>query len=199
MTFEYTAENHDWDLTLRAAWNLLMSGQAAQRMKSLERQEEQVFSFFTGSMMLSFCTIESFTNSIAFSMDGDTKFKSFDYEAYRKMGRFWNKLKGVCDMLDCEIDKSKGIFQSIATMQNWRNSLAHTSAYEIETTVIKDTKKESKKLHKPFESKEYGKFVNVENAKIFYSTAYDYIDLIKKKSGLDSRTKCTYKGLSDEV
>jgi len=57
MPFEYYAENHDWDLTLRALWNLLMSGQAARN------NPEQQFSFYTGSMLLSFCAVESYMNS----------------------------------------------------------------------------------------------------------------------------------------
>jgi hypothetical protein len=60
MPFEYYAENHDWDLTLRASWNLLMSAQAVQRAKNIERKSEQGFSFLTGAMLLSFCAIESY-------------------------------------------------------------------------------------------------------------------------------------------
>ncbi len=80
MAYEYSAENHDWDLTLRASWNLLMSGQAADQMANLERKNEQVFSFFTGSMLLAFCAIESFTSSVAFSMPDHDSFKNFDYD-----------------------------------------------------------------------------------------------------------------------
>ena len=54
----YTAENHDWDLTLRAAHELLMLGQMIRRMPDTTRASKQ-FSCWTGSMLLSFCAIES--------------------------------------------------------------------------------------------------------------------------------------------
>jgi hypothetical protein len=195
MSFEYSAENHDWDLTLRAAWNLLMSGQAVKAGPDFERKNEQEFSFLTGSMLLSFCAIESFTSSIAFSISENEKFETFDYEEYRKTARFWDKIEKVCKALGSDVDKSQGLFQSIKKMQIWRNALAHSSPYENEKTIIQDTQKEPKKLHKPFQDDEYAKAVNVESAKQFYSTAFDYIDLIKKKSGLDPRATCSYKAL----
>lgn len=54
MTFEYYAENHDWDLTLRASGNLFMQGQAANNNSQLQ------FSCLTGAMLLSFSAIESY-------------------------------------------------------------------------------------------------------------------------------------------
>lgn len=78
-------------------------------------------------------------------------------------------------------------------MQIWRNALSHASPYEIEKTEIQDTVKDSPKLHVPFHDKEYARSVNVNDAKKFYSTAFDYIDLVKKASGIEPRASCTYK------
>jgi hypothetical protein len=193
MPYEYAAENHDWDLTLRASWNLLMSGQAASQVTTLEKRTEQVFSFFTGSMLLAFCAIESFTTSVAFSMSSDHKFKGFDFDGYKKTRRFWEKLEMVCTVLDQPIDKSRGLFQTLNEMQIWRNALTHFSPYEIEATEIQDTVREPPKLHTPFRNKEYTQSVTVKNAKKFYSTACEYIDLIKNASGIDPRARCSYR------
>lgn len=186
MPYEYYAENHDWDYTLMAAWNLVMAGQAASKDKKLE------FSSFTGSMVLSFCAIESFMNSVAFSMPSNERYKDFDYKAYRKLNSFWDKLKKICNALDIAIDQSTGVFKVIEEMRIWRNSLVHFSPYSIETTEIQDTQ-DSRELHTEFRYKEYTKSVSTENAKTFYSRAYDFIDLVQKKSGLNPRAMCSYK------
>ena len=169
-----------------AAWNLVMAGQAASKDKKLE------FSCFTGSMVLSFCAIESFVNSIAFSMPSSEKYKDFDYKKYRKLNAFWDKLKMVCAALGIEIDQSTGVFKTIEEMRMWRNSLVHFSPYSIETTEIQ-TPTESTELHSEFHDKEYVRSVAVEPAKAFYSCAFDLIELIKKASGLDPRAMCSYK------
>lgn len=197
MQYEYSAENHDWDLTLRAAWNLGNSTLAAQASNKDMNNSEQIFSYATGSMLLSFCAIESFTNSIAFLMDGEDRFKHFSYEDYRKSRWFWSKVESVCSALDYKIDKSAGLFDRLTKMQNWRNSLVHSSSYEIEETLISDTKKDTQKLHMPFWNKEYARIVNAENTKLYYETACEYIALIKSLSGLNPQARCTYKGVAD--
>ncbi|MBI1273023.1 MAG: hypothetical protein GC131_02925 [Alphaproteobacteria bacterium] len=193
MAYEYSAENHNWDLTLRASWNLLMSGQAASKGPNLEKKNEQVFSFFTGSMLLAFCAIENFTSSVAFSMPDHDRFRAFDYEGYKRIIRFWDKIEKVCAALNQPVDKSQGLFQIIKEMQIWRNALSHTSSYEIESTEIQDTVKDSSMLHVPFHNKEYARSVNVGNAKKFYCAAYNYIDMVKNASGIEPRASCTYK------
>lgn len=186
MPYEYYAENHDWDYTLMAAWNLLMAGQAASKDKKLE------FSCFTGSMMLSFCAIESFINSIAFSMSSSEKYKDFNYSSYRKLNTFWDKLKTIRAALEIEIDQSTGIFKTIEEMRTWRNSLVHSVPYCIETTEIQ-VPSESTELHTEFRDKEYTRSVTVGSAKAFYGCAFDLIELIKKTSRLDPRAMCSYK------
>lgn len=189
----YSAENHDWDLTLRAAWSLLMSGQATKYLPTPGPQTEKEFSCFTGSMLLSFCSIESFSASIAFSMPREERFKDFQFELFRKIPRFWEKIELICEALNYSIDKSQGLFQIIKQMQDWRNLVTHASPYEIKQTEIANTTTESLKLHTPFHNKEYTRKVNLENAKRFYLAACDYVDLITKLSGIDPRASATYQ------
>jgi len=44
MPFEYSAENHDWDNTLMASWNLLMQGQAAGEIGNFLQIEKSTLS-----------------------------------------------------------------------------------------------------------------------------------------------------------
>ncbi len=167
MSFEYSAENHDWDLTLTASRNLLMFGQAVIGMSENKRKKEQELSLLTGSMLLAFCSIESFITSIAFSMSHNEKYKDFNYAEYKELQRFWDKLEKVCSTLGFQIDKSQGMFQMIRNMQLWRNALCHASPYEIEKKIIIDTPNEPHRIHKPFYNKEYVKLVTLIQPKIF--------------------------------
>jgi hypothetical protein len=128
---EYFAENHDWDLTLRAAWSLLMLGQTQHNWREPISAREKEFSCLTGSMLLSFCAIESFSASIAFSMPREARFKNFDYDQYRKSSRFWTKIELIFGAIPYAVDKSRGLFQMVGQMQEWRNLVTHSSPYEI--------------------------------------------------------------------
>lgn len=185
MPFEYYAENYDWDLTLRTSWNLLMLGQEAMK------NPEQQFSCYTGSMLLSFCAVESYMNSIAFAMSRDGKYKEFSYSEYNELIRFWERLEELCQKLEIAINKSSGTFQVIEQMRGWRNSLVHSTPYSIETTEIVETK-ESRKLHKKYEHRAYTKSVSLKNVKKFYQSALEVIETIKSASGIDPRAMCSY-------
>jgi hypothetical protein len=192
MPHTYSAENHDWDLTLRAAWNLLMSGQAAVHLPTPGSLKEKELSCFTGAMLLSFCAIESFSASVAFSMPREERFKDFNFTKYRKSRSFWEKIRLLCDAIPYEVDRSQGLFWQIGEMQDWRNLVTHASPYEIEETSIENTTHEPLELHVPFHVREYVRRVNSENAKKFYRTALDYIDLIKDQTGIQPRPSATY-------
>ena len=192
MPREYSAQNHDWDLTLRAAWSLLMSGQAVNHLPTPGTPAEKEFSCYAGSMLLSFCAIESFSASIAFSMPNESRFKDFDFEKYRRTSRFWDKIELLCSAISYELDKSKGLFQVIGEMQDWRNLVTHASPYGIEKTFVADTTDAPRRLHTPFHKKEYTRRVELEHAKKFYLTACEYVDLITKISGIDPRASATY-------
>jgi hypothetical protein len=150
------------------------------------------FSCFTGSMLLSFCAIESFSASVAFSMPNDERFKDFDFDKYKRASRFWDKIEMLCGAIQLEIDRSQGMFQKIGEMQRWRNLVTHASPYEINPTSIENTVDAPTKLHEPFRSKEYTRMTDVGNAKVFYTTAFEYIELIKIRSDLDPRASVSY-------
>lgn len=189
---EYSAESHDWDLTLRAAWCLLMAGQKALAHRKPKESAEVEFSCFTGSMLLSFCAIESFSASIAFSMPRGNRFQTFDYAKYEKVRNFWPKLEMLCKAIPYSIDRSDGLFKTIGEMQQWRNRVTHAAPYAIEKTAIGKTV-DSPTLHKPFHDREYTRRVNVENAKRFYTAAYEYVDLMRGLTGLEPRAQASYK------
>lgn len=188
MPYEYYAENHSWDLTLRSSWNLLIAGQSPNVVGELQ------VSCLTGAMLLSFCAVESFMNSTAICMSGEENYEKFDYSEYAGSRNFWSKLELICRALELEIDKSSGLFQIIEEMRGWRNSLMHSSPYIIETTKVAETE-DSRKLHQAHKSKEYFSSVRVPNAKKFYEAAFDFVELIKKESGLDPRSMASYKVL----
>ena len=192
MPHEYAAQIHDWDLTLRASHDLLMIGQLINRIPTTGTLSKG-FSCFTGSMLLSFCAIESFSASVAFSMPSEDRFRDFDFERYKQASRFWDKIEMLCGAIQIEIDKSQGLFQKIGEMQRWRNLVTHASPYEIQATSVMDTVEAPKKLHEPFMHKQYTRITDVKNAKTFYSTAYDYITLITERSGIDPRASVSYK------
>lgn len=194
MPFEYYAENHDWDLTVRASWNLLMSAQAVKRAKDFEQKNEQEFSFLTGAMLLSFCAVESYITSVAFSMSRDERYKGFNYRQYKRQNKFWDKIQMVCNALGINADQSSEPFKTIEAMRKWRNSLVHASPYSIETVQIVQTK-DSRELHDKLKDHPYTATVRIEEAKSFYDATIQLIDLVKKASGLDPRAMCSYKVL----
>lgn len=193
MTHQYSAENHDWDLTLRAAWSLLMTGQVVKYLPTPGTIPEKQFSCFLGSMLLSFSSIESFSVSVAFSMPRVERFKSFDFERYRRAPQFWTKIEMICEAIPHPIDKSHGLFQIIRSMQNWRNLVTHSKPYGIGKTEIEVTTESIFKLHQPFRGQEYSHQVNLDNARKFYETAGDYVKLITELTGINPRAHATYQ------
>ena len=192
MPHQYSAENHDWDLTLRAAWSLLMSGQAVEHLPTPGTEREKEFSCFLGSMLLSFSAIESFSASVAFSMPGVETFKHFDFERYRRTRHFWRKIEMLCESIPYTIDKSQGLFQVVRTMQDWRNLVTHSKPYKIDRTEVENTTDAPLKRHGPFRGHDYVRSVNLENAKKFYLTAVDYTKLLTELTGIEPHASATF-------
>ncbi len=188
----YSAQSHDWDLTLRAAHDLLRFGQVIDRLPR-EGTLSSGFSCLTGSMLLSFCAIESFSASVAFSLPNDDRFRHFDFEEYKQTFRFWDKIEMLCGAIGVELDKSQGMFQKIGEMQRWRNLVTHASPYEIVPIEIAETVTSPKKLHKQYQHKQFPRLTTVKNAEEFYTTAYDYIVLIRERSQIDPRPVAEYQ------
>lgn len=192
MPHTYSAENHDWDLTLRAAFELLQFGKIMDQ-RPRTGTLAMGFSAYVGSMLLSFSSIESFSASIAFSMPQTERFKDFDFETYRRSARFWDKLDMLFSATGQPIDKSHGLFQIISEMQRWRNLVTHASPYRIEPAEVRNTTSEPGKLHKPKHKQEYTRNVDLRSASKFYQAAYDYIDFLKTGSDLEPRASASYQ------
>lgn len=192
MPYEYSAQIHDWDLTLSGAAELIKMGLIMDK-RPRSGTLSMGFSFFTGGMLLSFAAIESFSASVAFSMESDARFSGFRFRRYQAARRFWDKMDLLMAAADIEVDKSKGLFQLIGQMREWRNLVTHASPYEITPTEIADPMEVPKKLHPKRPLRDYARIVDAENAKKFYETAFAYIDLIKDRTGLDPRASATYR------
>jgi hypothetical protein len=175
-----------------------MSGQAVQYLPTSGVEAEKSFSCFLGSMLLSFCSIESFAASVAFSMPSNARFESFDFNKYRRTRPFWNKMDQLFGQVEYKIDRSLGIFQKIAAMQNWRNLVTHSSPYRIDETPVKNTSSDSMKLHLPFHDKEYTRKVNIDGAREFYLTSLEFIDLLKGLTGIEPHAHATHTIGTDE-
>ncbi len=192
MPHEYSAENHDWDLTLHAAFELLQVGKIMDQRPRTGNMS-MGFSAFTGSMLLSFSAIESFSASVAFSMPQTDKFSSFDFEAYRHERTFSRKLDMLFATTGQTVDRSQGLFQTISNMQRWRNLVTHASPYRIEKVEIENTTSAVGKVHKPRHIKEYARDVDIQMASKFYQAAFDYIEYLKSGCGLEPRAQAKFK------
>lgn len=74
MPYEYSAQNHDWDLTLHAAGELIKVGLAMDKRPKTGNMS-MGFSFFTGGMVLSFAAVEllsirGFLDAVGYSFRG---------------------------------------------------------------------------------------------------------------------------------
>lgn len=194
MPYEYSAQNHDWDLTLHAAGELIKIGLVMDKRPKTGNLS-MGFSFFTGGMVLSFAAIESFSASVAFLMRSDERFGGFDYEQYRQGRRFWDKMQLLMSAAGIEIDKRHGMFRDIGQMQQWRNLVTHSSPYEIEPTEIQDSVKAPLKLHQKTRHLDYARMADPKNATRFYNTAAGYIEMVKGRSGLEPYASASYKAL----
>lgn len=195
MIYEYSAQNHDWDLTLHAAAELIKVGLIEDK-KLRAGTLSMGFSFFTGGMLLSFAAIESFSASIAFSMPSHERFSGFDFQRYRSARRFWDKMEMLMSTAGIEIDKGNGMFQHIGQMQEWRNLVTHASPYEIEPTEIKNATSAPGKLHEKKRHLEYTRMTDAESAKKFYGTAFDFISLVTDQTGIDPRASVIFKPMA---
>ncbi|MBN6729305.1 hypothetical protein [Burkholderia multivorans] len=194
MSYEYSAQNHDWDLTLYAAAELIKAGIEMDKRPKTGNMS-MGFSFFTGGMVLSFAAIESFSASVAFCMASDNRFAGFDFQRYRTARRFWDKMELLMSAAGIEVDKGSGLFQHIGQMQEWRNLVTHASPYEVEPTEIPDTVQAPHKLHQKKKHLDYARMAEPDHAKKFYETAVAYIELVKQRTDLDPRAFASYKAL----
>lgn len=191
VSYEYSAQNHDWDLTLRAASDLVSAGMYMDQ-KPREGTLSMGFSYFTGGMVLSFAAVESFSASVAFCMASDPRYPNFDFERYRSTFRFDAKMNMLMEAAGIKVDWGRGLFQRIATMQRWRNLVTHATPYRITPTQIDDPL-DSPALHTAkHHALEYARSCDIETARDFYTAAFDFITLVKEKTGINPCASATY-------
>lgn len=178
---EYSAQNHNWGMTLHFAHRLLFLGQSKKVesfMKASCKEQGLNGSAFNesalvGSMLLSIFAIESITTSVAFEIL-ENDFNNFDKNRGIK-----DRIKALFKKINTTINFSEEPFKTIKEMQDWRNSIAHFKPYKISSTTINQIEEVSN-LHAKYTKNDYLNFISEENAKHFYTTAYNYIELLKK-------------------
>lgn len=181
-----SGENHDWDLTMKAAFMLLENGYALDQQPRTGTLS-MGFAHFTGSMMLSFAGIESFSASTAFCMSRDAKFAHLDYEQYRRHRYFKDKIEYLFANIPAPVDWSQGLFQKIKEMQDWRNLVAHSSPYGYDETTPK------KGSQQKTNSKTYLDRVQLIPANTYYGTAVKYIEHLEALTGIRPTTHAVFQ------
>ncbi len=194
LPYSYSSQNHDWDLTLNAAAELIKAGLAMDKLPR-KGSLSTGFSYFVGGMVLSFAAIESFSASVAFQMNSDDRFPDFDFQAYRSKKRFWDKMEMLMAAARIKMNQGEGLFQKITEMQKWRNLVTHASPYEIESGDLQDTTNSVRKLHSKTRHLDYTRMARPDSAKDFYETAVAYIELVRERSGIDPRASASYQVL----
>lgn len=173
-------------MVLAAAGELVKIG-----VRLPQSETRQVFASLSGGMLLSFCAVESFMNSVAFKMQTDPRYRAFDYARYLKKRNFWDRMKAECTALEIDIALDAEPLRTIEQMRQWRVSLVHFEPTSIPETAIQDTR-EVHALSAKFHDRTFAVHVNVENAKKFYGGALQTIELIEKKSGITPSASVTY-------
>ncbi|MCP4990269.1 MAG: hypothetical protein GY928_30795 [Colwellia sp.] len=184
---KYSSENHNWDLTVMASSRLVTLG------RSLEKKDYS-FSAFSGAMLLAVAGLESFLNSIAYSLStNDDKFPYSDFEKKK----IEEKLDFFLERFNITFKKGERPYQTVKKATTWRNSLVHSKPTYVEETEISpgyDTKKLPLQ-HTTTDNKypPYEKFVTEENANRFNRDIIEVIEKIKTVSGIDPRAQCVYQ------
>jgi hypothetical protein len=181
-----SGENHDWDLTLRAAYELLQVGLALHERKS-SGSLSVGFAHFTGSMVLSYAAIESYSASTAFCMSRHPNYADFEFDLYRRSFRFKDKIERIYDAAGRQIDWSQGLFQKIKGMQDWRNLVVHSSPYAFSETDATAAAKSSKRGGKTYAGDAGPIF-----ARDFFDTAEKYIEGLEELTGLKPTTHVVF-------
>jgi hypothetical protein len=174
----YRFENHDWDMTLHAARRLAEMGRDAAGDRSA------AFSCSTGAMLLSFCAVESFANSVAFARFGGERGDS-RYRAYLRARGLKAKLAVVCKNLEIPLDWGIEPWTTIDKMRTWRNALVHTSPYVIESdTELSNSEARRRESELGFYN--YPIEVTANRGVEFFNAAHSFIEKIESALGIAS-------------
>jgi hypothetical protein len=187
MQWEYYLENHDWDMTLAAARELLSSGQQVQA----ERGEGHHLSYYTAAMLLAFCAFESFINSLAFvaHRGGNTR---LNYRKYTRLSSIWGRFEALTKALGITIEPSRQPFATLDQMRNWRNDMVHAKPFSVEPVPIQSPDRAREVASS---DRSYLALVSRRHARAFYRAAFVGIARLRRASGLDATTHVSYRHL----
>jgi hypothetical protein len=183
---KYSSENHNWDLTIMASSRLVNLGR-------ILKKKDYSFSAFTGAMILAVTGLESFLNSMAYSVgknDATFVFDGFENKSIE------DKLEYFLEIFSVNLKKGVRPYQTVKLAIKWRNSLAHSKPTYVEETEITygyDIRKlptqhiSTKNKYPPYE-----KYVSEQNANRFNRDIIQVINEIKKASGIDPRAHCLF-------
>lgn len=165
-------------MTLSASARLL-------RIGANSKDHSTTFSTFTGSMILSIASMESFLNSLGSLSIDDTSWENFEKSSLQ------DKLSSLCSRYFPEFDTGKRPFQTIKSAVKWRNLLLHSKPDFLEEHEIYSMD-EVRSYSKNRQYQEYEKLVNKTTALRFYGDIVEVIQLLIKRSGIDPRAQGTY-------
>lgn len=188
MNWEYYYENHDWDMTLASAKELLDAGNRVP----VSATENRSISYYTASMLLAFCSVESFVNSLAFLLH-NAGAKGFNYKRYGRISGIWNRLQFVAQALNYEVDQKRQPYSTFARMRDWRNELVHSKPFSIEPKLIADPSDARDLTHDG--AKSSYKLASRQQARRFCRCAHVIIARFHRASNLVPTTFVTYRNL----
>lgn len=186
--WEYYLENHDWDMTLAAARELLKTGQAIQA----EKGECHHLSHYSGAMLLSFCAFESFINSLAFLTHRSGR-GGLNYRRYTRINGLWGRVDALAIALNITVQRSRQPFVTIEDMRKWRNEMVHSQPFSVEPVLIASPDRGHEVAGA---NQSYLTRVTRRDAHSFYRAALVGIARLKRASGLDPTTHVSYRNLA---
>jgi hypothetical protein len=190
MQWEYSYENHDWDMTLGAARELIAAGDRI----AAEQSDGRFLSYYTGSMLLSFCAVESFVNSLAYVLHRSAGDSRFNYRKYGRINGIWKRLEEIAKTINVRVDRSRQPFARLARMRDWRNDMVHSQPFSV-APVLLDHPDQARGIPAGNGAQSYLRFVTRSQAHAFYRGAFVTIARLQRASGLEPTTYVAYRDL----
>jgi len=182
---KFSSEHHNWDMTVAASSHLVVAGRLADGHHS--------FSAFTGSMVLAVAGLESFLNSVGYSISKSGCGLNFEKFEKKPIGA---KVDFILQQYKIEIDRNERPYVTISEAVVWRHSLVHSKPSYVEEVQIGNMSEVAglpvQHSSQSYQYAPYENHVNEANADRFNRDVVQIIELIKDASGIDPRAQCTY-------
>ena len=161
-------EHHDWDLTFRAATDLLKLGLSSS-------EHGQKFACLSGAMVLTVASLESFMNSM-----GHGTGLGLSWDSYQRLPVI-DKLRVIGKMIGIAVNVGHEPYQSVVEAFRWRNDLLHSkpeivTGLEVDAESLEDVREKTERaLPRKYEFK-----VNESTANRFHAKICEVIALFQK-------------------